>query len=511
MKTLDSHQNGRASKGAFTGLVLMGWATGLAVGLSFTSYIAHAKETPSEPSAGKAQVRVQEKLTLTQVLNSVDAHFPLVIGAMQDREKAKGDLLAARGGFDPVLRSSYQTTPSGEYVNRAFDFSVEQPTALWGARFFAGYRNGQGKFGPYDEKLLTTQQGEVRGGLEIPLLRGGPIDERRARIGSNEQALENATQSLDAQKLDSKRLASYRYYEWISAGEKLKIADELLKLALDRDDAMKHRVLRGDAAKVEQVDNLRSVNQREAGRIAAKRSFDKASLDLSLFYRGAQGAPLLANFEQLPTKGFEVPSAPEAAQKEDLIGQKEKEWVSQNIPKHPETLRLQAQIGQNEVDQSLAKNSIFPKLDAEFAVAQDLGTSSSSKTILEYKAALKLEFPLLLRTGRGRSEATLAQGLKLDAQLNLTRNRLEIAIQDASQAIRAALRRITLTQSEVTLAAKVEEAERVRFKQGDSNILTVNLREQTTADARSRSIDALADFYRAKADLEAATGSANAL
>ena len=63
-------------------------------------------------------------LSLNEVLSSLEQHYPLVRASLQDLEKSRADLLSAQGGFDPVLRSSYQNTPSGEYVNSALDASV---------------------------------------------------------------------------------------------------------------------------------------------------------------------------------------------------------------------------------------------------------------------------------------------------------------------------------------------------------------------------------------------------
>ncbi len=443
-----------------------------------------------------------DSLTLSQVLTSVDTHYPLIIGALQDREKARGDLLSAQGAFDPVLKSAYQATPSGEYENRYFDTVIEQPTPLWGTRLFAGYRNGRGRFGPYDERLLTNNDGEVRGGLEVPLLRGGVTDDRRARIGSSQKSLEASEQSIDLQKIDSKRQASYRYFDWVAAAEKLKVAHAVLKLAQDRDEAMGHRVTRGDAARIEQIDNHRSVTQREAALVSAMRSFDKSALELSLFYRDHNGRPLLATIDQLPKEGLDLPSSAPGAS--EYLPRPEV-LALEVLPRHPEVLRLHAQLDQNEIERKLARNSILPKLDAELMVAQDLGVGSSSKSTLEYKAALKFELPLFLRSGRGRAEALASQGAKLDAQLDLARDRIKVAISDSSQSLEASRKRILLTKNEVALSLKVEDAERVKFKHGDSNILTVNLREQATADAKSRLIDAFADFFRAQADFTAAT------
>jgi hypothetical protein len=45
----------------------------------------------------------------------------------------------------------------------------------------------------------------------------------------------------------------------------------------------------------------------------------------------------------------------------------------------------------------------------------------------------------------------------------------------------------------------VEAAERTNFDLGNSTILAVNLREQASAEAASREVDARADFHRAVA------------
>jgi outer membrane protein, heavy metal efflux system len=56
----------------------------------------------------------------------------------------------------------------------------------------------------------------------------------------------------------------------------------------------------------------------------------------------------------------------------------------------------------------------------------------------------------------------------------------------------------------VQAAREVEKGERERFELGDSNLIFVNLREQTAAEAAIREIDALSDYEKAKAAYRAA-------
>lgn len=450
------------------------------------------KGAPATQTPGKAN------LTLEAVLVSLESHYPVIAAALQDQSKAQADNLAAEGGFDPLVKSTVQRTPQGEYENQVFDASVEQPTTLWGSRFYTGYRQGRGDFGPYDEKLLTNSGGEVRAGVEVPLLRGGAIDERRARLATAGLGLNVANLTLASQKLDVRRQATQKYFEWVAAGDKLKIAQSLLTLAKTRDDAMLLRVRKGDAAAVDQVDNERSVLQREAALVSAERAFRKVGLELSLFYRDQTGEPIIASTEQLPGSGMESFVGTQASSTGAALT-----LTAQVVDQHPDLKRFEVQTQQNDVDVRLARNSILPKVDLDLGASKDMGDGSDKKARQEYKVAVKMELPLFQRTPRGRLAGALATGQKLRIQQDFAKDRLRTALTDSQQSLAAARDRLGLLQKEVELAAKVEKAELLRWTHGDSNLLMVNLREQATADARSRLVDAQLDYQRALADIQA--------
>ena len=62
-----------------------------------------------------------------------------------------------------------------------------------------------------------------------------------------------------------------------------------------------------------------------------------------------------------------------------------------------------------------------------------------------------------------------------------------------------------LAQSEVEVALELASAERDRFDLGDSNLFTVNLREQAAVDAELRRVAASLDYQRALALYRQAT------
>lgn len=439
-------------------------------------------------------------LTLEAVLGSVDQYYPLISAAKQDIEKARGDYLSAQGGFDPTLKSVLQDTSAGYYNNTYWDIALEQPTALWGTRLVVGYKKGVGNFPAYDSKSQTFDQGEVRAGVEVPLLRGGWIDERRTRSWAGEIGIRATEQSLASKRLELRREAARKYWDWVAAGRKTQVAEDLLTIAVTRDQALLTRVKKGDAAQVDHTDNQRAVFQRQASLVGAKRSLQKAAIELSLYYRNTEGRPILVPDEELP-KSFPKPEL-----RKDLKLQEAE--LLELSSQYPDTRVLGLQLQQLGLDQGLAKNQILPKLDFSLSVVRDFGSNPGSTYIppssypSEFRAQLSFEMPLLLRTPRGKLESISALNKKLELTQDLTRDRIKAKILDSSQALTAALARVDFIRKEVEFSLKLEEAERRRFQQGDSSLLLINIREQTTRDALNKEIESLSDFFKAQAEYE---------
>jgi outer membrane protein TolC len=182
--------------------------------------------------------------------------------------------------------------------------------------------------------------------------------------------------------------------------------------------------------------------------------------------------------------------------------------------RHPELKRLHLQMEQTQIDLRLSQNQVLPRFDFQFGASLDLGaqptpTLSSAYALPYYPSELKigvvLEIPLFLRTARGRVHSTQATYQRIEAQATLARDRIKTTLIDSLQAIEVSKKKVTLAREELALAKKLEEGEKVRFQHGDSNLFIVNLREQTTGDAATREVDALAEYHRSKADYQAAS------
>lgn len=455
---------------------------------ALTSSSARASSSGTEPV-----------LTLAHVLANVERSFPQLRAAELELTAAQGELLSAEGGFDLSWKSKATVLPVGYYESLRVESMIEAPTAIWGTTAFAGWRLGRGEFPVYEGKAQTLEYGELRAGLNIPLWRNGPIDRRRASLGRSELARDIASLSVQAQRVEIARVAAQRYWAWVAAGQRVSIARQLLRIALDRDAQLSERVAHGDLAPFERTDNARAIEQRRAQLTAAQRGLEQAAIDLSLLLRDAQGGPLVASETQLPA-ALPDPLQEPGQLANDLTTARER---------RVELRRFQLQAKSWELELAFTRNQLRPAFDLQLAGSSDLGRSLPSRPDLSQpvlELSLVLELPLQTRLMRGRAQTAWAQAERARLQQGYARDLVSAEVQDAHSALRAALDRLAATRAELGLAVELEQGERTRFEQGDSQLLIVNLREQQTAEARLREVDALLDYQRAFAALQAARG-----
>jgi len=435
-------------------------------------------------------------LELRDVIASTARHHPTILAALADSDGAEGEARAARGAFDPQLRARASAVPYSGYPNGRVDAWVDVPTPLWGTSLWAGYRLGGGSFPLYYGERETDALGELRAGLSVPLLRNGPTDRRRANIERAELGRRVAELGVDLQRLELRRQAAIRWVRWVAAGERRALAQTLLDLAKTRQGQLDERARTGDLPAIDALDNQRAIVQREALRVAAQRSLEEATYELSLFLRDEAGAPLEVAADRLPAAlSPPAESAPAPS-------------LDEALARRPDVARLEAQRRQARVEVGLQQNQVLPALDVSALVSKDLGMSDEPKRgVPEVELFVTLEVPLLYRQVLGRLDAASAAERRAELVLQLQRERVRVEVRDALSASRAAGERARLMVQELELAKRLEAGERKRLELGDSTLFLLNLRETSTFESALREVDARADWHRASADLAAAVAA----
>ncbi|MBM7119233.1 TolC family protein [Archangium primigenium] len=435
-------------------------------------------------------------LSLEEVLGSTREHHPRMEAAQRDVAAAEAELLAARGGFDPLVRARGLAIPFGYYQHERIEATVEQPTPLWGLRLSAGYRLGQGDFPVYYGQYETLSAGEVHAGLALPLWRDGAIDKRRAVLAQARLRQRIAAFELAGERLGLQRQAAYHYWDWVAAGRQLTIATSQYELALARRTQLAHRVTAGDIPQIEHTENERVLLGRDADRIAARRALERATLKLSLFLRDARGEPQVVSTARLPS-GFPVPAA--------LMEEGLERWLEQALRRRPELRGLDLRREVLEVDVALARNLAAPAVDLGLRVARDVGVGPANLRPTEVQGSLVLDIPLFAREARGQRRAAEAKQAAVAARARYAREEIITEVRDALSALRASHERVGLAHGAAEVARQLARAEYTRFEHGDTSLLVVNQREQAAVEAEIGEVRALVDYQRALVDLLAAT------
>lgn len=458
-------------------------------------------ENPPAPGAPATLPRPEARsphgpLELEEVLKSVDRAFPLIAAAAREQDEARAQLLSSEGGFDPSLKGSGTVEPISGYPKQYFTVQAEQPTALWGSTFFAGYRYGSGKIPIYEGKLETNEYGEVRGGVRVPILRDGAIDRRRASLRQAELGAQLAKLGVDQQRIESRRLAALRYWDWVAAGRRLAVLRAWHDLAVGRDEGIATRAERGDIPDIDRTENRRTILQRQTAVIGAERDLIQTSMELSLFLRDENGEPVSPNPNRLPQS---VPDAHAL----DLPSPKAEE--ERALARRPDLKRFDALRDRSLIEADYASNQALPALDATVYGARQFGDGDPARGQTVVAGAVVLDIPILNRVQTGRARAAEAAVARTEAQRRYARDRVVADVRTALATIEASRDRAHVAKRELEVATQLAQAELRRFELGEGTMLVVNQREQGTAEAAIREIDALAEYHRATASYRAAT------
>jgi len=385
---------------------------------------------PSGVTAETQSDSAPPPLDLATVLRSVDDHYPLLRAAEAERDIAEGALRSALGGFDLQLSAQADLQPEGFYERYGGGAELLQPTRLWGLEVFGGYRIGRGDFPSYYGYDKTNGSGEVRGGVKLPLLRGGAIDERRARLRTSELDRRRAEPEIALSRIGFLRNASVAYWTWVAAGRSVEVARHLLEVAEARQKQIAGRVERGILPEIDLTDNQRLIVDRRIRLRGAERDVEQAAISLSLFLRDADGQPLIPDPRRLP-EDFPPEEPPSRARlMEDL------DWAAEQ---HPVLRRFALERRRAKVDVELARNALLPEVDLTVAGSQDFGKASpgidtngklspSPKDATEVEALIELALPVQRREAKGRVTSATARLSRIESRGRYAGDQIEADI-----------------------------------------------------------------------------------
>ncbi len=385
-------------------------------------------------------------------------------------------------------------------LNEIGKVQIEQPTTLWGSTFFGGYKIGLGDLPTWDGDLKSQTDGEFSGGVRIPLLAGRRIEKRRVAVWQARLSAAQADPIILQKRLEATRKAALLYWKWVASGQKLGIAERNLALAENRQEAVREAVDAGELPRISLTENQRLVVERQSLMVDATRNLQAAAIALSLYWRDAKGNPVVLGVESLPRQ-LPRPEDP------DLTMRADDEQLA--LQQRPEVRALEIDLLRLGLDLEQAQNDLLPKFDIGVEASQDIGddvTDPDDKGPFEFDAFAKFELPIQRRAARGKARTLEAKAAKVERELQFVRDLIVADVRDIASALRQTWLRLEQVRENARLAGELEAAERLRLREGQSDLFRVNLRELQTAKAASMLVDVLAEYFQSLAEYRASLG-----
>lgn len=428
-------------------------------------------------------------LTEKDIITSVTTNFPLIEEATLKLEASKGELESSFGAFDHKLKFKSRNRIEDRYENSYIETTLERQTPYGGLGLFAGHRQGIGTFAPYDGKYKTSSAGEIFAGISLPLLRNFLTDDARTDLLKAKLANEIAGHEFELKRNLTIHKALSIYYKWVVADQKVKIRQQVLKIAEERQSMLEKKFQAGDIEKLKLTDNQRSIEKRKAELTESEIELNNFRTLLSLYYRDKNGNPVLPEVsitvdEKLPTDTF-------APFNKELL---------------PQLNLIEKELKIREADRALYSQSQLPGLNVELLGARELSGNvpyDPERLLL----GVKFDFPLENRKAEGKTTASEYKYKALVKQRDYAHQELERLYKFSTDAVRMTKFRYEVTSSEFSKTKQLGQAERNRWNQGASDLYIVNLREQDTAEAEIKKWSVWFDYHQYTLDARLYSGT----
>lgn len=400
----------------------------------------------------------------------VKKHHPLVYSADLEGEKGNLELRKAKGGFDPKLKGNVSQKYFDEkqyysYINGGLVI----PT-WFGVSFQGGYTNNEGYL--LNSESYTPTEGLWNAGVTVNLGKGLFIDKRRADL-RQAKILQSSTKLQ--QKVIKNQLvydASQAYFEWKKAFEKLKVYEQAVTNAVERLNAIKESVIKGDKPALDTLKVSIQLQDRRLKEEQASVAEQNKRMWVNTFLWQEGYIPLeIANA---------ISPLYELENQLDVISNFEALSKS-----HPEVLMYENDVEIGKIDLKLKKESIKPTVQLKYNTL----SSNTSYNIEDYNWGAKVSYPIFTRKERASVKLS---GVKLEQKRMGLLNKqamIKYKMESAYNQFNSSRNQVLIQVKSTEMYLQLFKAEQTLFNVGESSLFMVNIREQNYIESQIKLID----------------------
>jgi outer membrane protein TolC len=438
-----------------------------------------------------AHLYAEAPLYADEVARRARLYSPKILSALEKQNITTAKILEAEGAFDTSIEQSLYSRLNGFYDGQQADTRIVQPLRDFNAKISAGYRLSDGSFPVYEDQRITTDDGELLLGLQVSLLRNRAIDPKRLKLqdAELEQAIVDADVALLQVALQEQAVTYY--WEWLAAGMVHHVYKDLLAIAEERQKNFVIRAEKGDIARIFVTENEQYILQRKTEVNNAERDVAIKANQLGFYARDGLGNPIIPTSDMMPTV------FPPATHHIDMAAFKER------LNLRPELVQFAVKEDQLALQERYGENLLLPQLDVKLEFSDDIAPGPPSREMSESIIKADVSIPFQRREAKGYIAQAKAQQRQLGYEVQLVRDSLNMKLHNALVALNAAEDYVAITKQEIELATTMQQAEKIRFDNGDSDFFLLNMRDENVAKARIKHIIAQQQYQQSLTQLYA--------
>lgn len=418
-----------------------------------------------------------KRLSAEQVMQAVKLYHPVAKQASILIEKAKADILIARGGFDPLLYNGLaQKTFDGVDYYRYNRPELAIPT-WFGVEVFTGLEYLSGSRTDNSETLGETSYF----GVSVPLAKNLLMDKRRA-------ALQTAKIFRQASEVERRNIlnnllldAMKSYWYWMQYYQVYRILNDAVLVNEKRFELVKTGFRLGDRPAIDTTEALTQLQSFQVLRENAWMQFQNAGLELSVFLWAQNDKPFVLPPDVIPADD-EVLLNISGATLPVL-----NELLDAALKNHPELLLFNFKLDALQVDKKLKFQQLLPTVNFRY---NQLGKGydvlkTATGPLFENNFQYGFTFGIPLRLSEGRGEYRKARLKITETKLdqNLKQVQVENKVKSYFNELVALKNQVVVQEKAYRNYLALQRAEETRFQIGESSLFLINARENKALEA----------------------------
>lgn len=449
-----------------------------------------------------AQTDSTRTISVQEFISIVKNYHPVAKQAALIPERAKAELLIARGGWDPKIYSDYnRKSYDGQNYYSYFENSVSVPV-WYGIEVKGGYDFVYGGNVNTESKLPDDGLGYL--GISVPLLKNMLMDKQRAAL-KQAQIFQSASEQQRLIILNDLLLDAVKaYYDWSYAYYEYEIYKTATEVAKVRFDATVSSSLLGDRAAIDTTEALTQLQARQFQLNEARLKFLNNGLQLSNYLWLENNTP----------RGFDTAIIPAPLNSDfirlDIDLGKVDEVLAQLSQQQPHLVNYRFQLQQLEIERKLKLENLKPTLNASYNVLSERFNFRSNSGIVfsnNYKLGLNFNMPLSFMQARGDLRLMKLKVQEKQLELNLKTQEFATKLKSGFNELITLRQQTILYQESIRGFESLFEGEAIRFSNGESSLFLVNARENRYLEAQIKLRELQAKYYKTEAAVKWAIGS----